>query len=67
MKYKVGDMVKVRNDLKPDKKYGAWCTVPEMMEHLGKVATITEVHEKDYHLSVDDEMWYWTNEMLEPM
>lgn len=31
MKYKAGDRVRIRNDLKPDKKYCAWCTVPEMM------------------------------------
>lgn len=64
MKYKVGDKIKVRSDLKVGKMYGAHQFVPAMVEYVGKTMTIKEVTGNDYHLKEDDGEWCWTDEML---
>ena len=40
MRFKVGDKVRVLNDLGVDKMYGSDYVIPEMAEWLGKIATI---------------------------
>lgn len=65
MKYKVGDKVKVRSDLKNDVSYGSQCTVEEMMDHKGSVVTISEVGQTYYQIEGDEEGWSWTDEMFE--
>ena len=37
MRFKVGDKVKVLNDLEVDKMYGSDYVIPEMVEWLGKI------------------------------
>ena len=69
-KYKVGDVVRVRNDL-GDGKYGGVYTADEMMFFRGKTITIERViiaHEgflDDYIGHYDSEGWNWTDEMFE--
>lgn len=65
MKYKVGDKVKVRSDLKNDVSYGSQCTVEEMMDYKGSVVTISEVGQTCYQIEGDEEGWSWTDEMFE--
>ena len=65
MKYKVGDMVKVREDLKVDEVYGADSFEPEMAEHRGKLANITKVRDNTYRIDLDNGDWNWTDEMFE--
>lgn len=65
MKYKVGDKVKVRSDLKNDVSYGSQCTVEEMMDYKGNVVTISEVGQTCYQIEGDEEGWSWTDEMFE--
>ena len=65
MKYKVGDKVRVRSDLKNDVSYGSQCTVEEMMDYKGNVVTISEVGQTCYQIEGDEEGWSWTDEMLE--
>lgn len=67
MKYKAGDKVRVRKDLKPNKRYGAWHTVPKMMEHLGKTATVIKAYDDGCRINIDDGVAYWTEAMLEPV
>lgn len=64
MKYKVGDRVKIREDLIEDKQYGAQVFTSEMKPWCGQVATIAHCGECDYLLEGAD-IWYWTEEMIE--
>ena len=78
MRFKVGDKVKVLNDLNVDKMYGGDYVIPEMVEWLGKIATISIVGGDYYNLDIDAIVsgdyykldidggeWCWTDEMLE--
>lgn len=67
MKFKIGDKVKIREDLVVDLAYGCDVFISDMSEYCGKEATITDNCFKDgvYSLDIDDGVWYWTEEMLE--
>ena len=66
MKYKVGDKVRVREDLEVGKKYGYYNVVEDMEKYKGKEFIINEVSRSYYRLK--NENWYcWTDEMLEPV
>lgn len=61
MKYKVGDKVKVRSDLKTSELYGSLCVLDEMIKK--KTVTIASVHDGYYKVVEDD--YEWTDEMFE--
>lgn len=65
MKYKVGDKVKIRSDLKEtDEGAGV---VEEMLEYRGMEATIIELDGDNwYTIDIDDEEFYWDDTMFEP-
>lgn len=65
MKYKVGDKVKVRSDLKEDTMYGGQTFVDCMVKYMGKIMTVKQVYGKCYSLEEDGEKWAWTDEMFE--
>jgi hypothetical protein len=65
MKYKVGDKVKIREDLIVDNDYGSDGFTEEMERYKGKTATITDVYWDKYEIDIDDGNWCWTDEMLE--
>lgn len=68
MKYKVGDKVRVRSDLKVGKIYGNQIFVKEMKKYRGRDATILEEHSNFYNIEEDkDENWDWAEEMFEPV
>ena len=67
MKYKVGDKVRVRGDLKEGKTYGSDSFVVNMMQQRGKVVTITWVNEDKNKYSIDADFYWWTDEMFEPV
>lgn len=64
MKYKVGDKVKVREDLIVGREYGGWVFVEEMAEFLGKEVIIEGVISGACH-TVCGNGWHWTDEMFE--
>lgn len=69
MKYKVGDKVRVRKDLRVNKVYGDLATVRGMMSFCGKEVTISKVLYNGYELLEDGFLvkYSWTDEMLEPI
>lgn len=64
MKFKVGDRVRIRTDLKIFEKYGSQYFASDMKQHEGKIAIITRVFDDYYFINLDS--FYWTDEMLKP-
>lgn len=64
MKFKVGDRVRIRTDLKIFAKYGSQYFVSDMKQHEGEIAIITKVFDDSYFINLDP--FYWTDEMLKP-
>lgn len=67
MKYKIGDKVKIREDLVIDKEYGNQFFVNFMEEYKGKIVTIKNIvknNNKEFYI-LDEYGWNWTDEMLE--
>lgn len=70
MKYKVGDKVRIRKDLKVGERYDGVIVREEMIELVGKTLTISDVHnfgedDIDYYLNEDENCYYWTDSMFE--
>lgn len=65
MKYKVGDKVKVRSDLRVGKRYGEHTFAHDMFKFMGKIVTIESVWEQSYR--IEEDAYWWTDEMLEPV
>jgi hypothetical protein len=73
-KYKVGQRVRVRNDLTveqtyrmrsgPDYKNESNCVNEEMMQFCGKFVHIKAIYNGQYLLK--EVGWHWTDEMFEP-
>ena len=64
MKYKVGDKVRVREDLIAEKQYGKDFFVSEMNPFKGQIVTIKIVKDGGYVTEEDSGEWYWTEGML---
>lgn len=67
MKYKVGDKVKVKSDLKENIRYGGQIFVRDMAVHCGKNVEISKVHDDAYCIKESDREWFWTDEMFDPV
>lgn len=68
MKYKVGDKVRIREDLVMGENYGDSVAVDDMVDMAGSVVTIErfgEVH--GYYIKEDPDDYCWTDEMFEPV
>ena len=65
MKYKVGDKVKIRKDLKVGEIYGGCRFASGMQKLVGKVVRITYADMKSEHYRIDTYCCYWTDEMFE--
>lgn len=64
MKYKVGDKVRVRSDLKERMGYGCQRFTDAMKKQMGKIVTISNVVDDRYYYIKEDN-YNWTDEMLE--
>ena len=64
---KVGDKVRIREDLIVNSNYGGEMFCGGYMETLkGRIATIVEVYDcLSYDIDIDEEGWMWTEEMFE--
>lgn len=64
---KVGDKVRIREDLIVGSNYGGEMFCGGYMESLkGRIATIVEVYDcLSYDIDIDEEGWMWTEEMFE--
>ena len=69
MKYKVGDKVRVREDLSIDKMYDGCYFAPSMKKKKKKTVTIRRVRENinRYEIEEDYGGWNWTDSMFEPL
>lgn len=66
MKYKVGDNVKVRDDLEVGEVYGDMDFASGMEKNKGKVVTISDIADSKYYIIEEDDYWYkYSEEMLE--
>jgi hypothetical protein len=63
MKYNVGDLVKIREDLIEDREYGDNPFMSEMKPWRGQVVTIAH-YEGDNYLIEGCDDWVWTDEMI---
>lgn len=66
-KFKVGDKVRVRKNLIPNKKYGNVNFIHIMKNMCGKIATIKGVSNNGNNLCLKEFDYYWSPEMLEPV
>lgn len=72
MRFKVGDKVRIREDLSVKTFYGDYWLDCKMEKYKGKVGIIKSVDEedKDYKVLIDNNKeslaWYWVDGMLEP-
>lgn len=66
MRFKVGDKVRVRNDLVAGNLYGNLGFFEVMAQYRGKNARITGISPcGNYNLNIDSSEWFWSDEMLE--
>ena len=67
MKFKVGDKVRIKPDLKIDEGNGNWTATGAMLQFRGEAAVIREVESFGcYSLDIDDDEFGWVDEMLIP-
>ena len=65
MKYKVGQKVRVRSDLKYGREWGGIFVTKSMFALAGKIVTIEEVERNSYWLK--DGGYSWADEMFQPL
>lgn len=67
MKFKVGDLVRVKTNLTPDSKYGACWFRDHMRGFCGKVYKVEEIETDVECYRLAGIGCFWTDEMLEPV
>lgn len=67
MKYKIGDKVRIRKDLKINVEYDGVNVIKEMTSWIGEEVTISDIFTEDlvYGIEEDDGRFFWTNSMFE--
>ena len=63
MKYKVGDKVRVRKDLKPGNFYGKDYYISSMDKFKGEECVITDIWDQSYQ--INNFGYWWSEEMFE--
>lgn len=66
MEYKVGDVVKIKNNLQVGERYGQCGVIKDMLQFRGLVDTIEYIDEDgDFYLANCNNTYVWSKEMLE--
>ena len=71
MRYEIGDMIRVKDDLVTNTGYGTerCYFIEEMEKYLGRQARIIDIDEVEnrvyYLLDIDDRSFHWVKEMFE--
>lgn len=66
MKYEIGDKVVIRDDLEKGVLYNHAYLNEHMNPLLGKTVTIVDIPcDGDYRIKEDNEIWYWSEEMID--
>lgn len=63
MKYKVGDVVKVKDSLSEGDNYGEYVN-EDMEKFAGKKVTISKIDGSFYFIKEDSGIWTWTDDMF---
>jgi len=63
--FKVGDQVRVKNDLEINKCYGNWLFNDDMVCFKDKIVTIDSIFKNGVYSIKEDKNWYYSDEMLE--
>jgi hypothetical protein len=64
-KYKIGDKVRIREDLKGGERYNDVYCNDEMAKLAGKIVTIDDIDmEGDYRIEEDIDCYWWSEEMF---
>ena len=67
MEYKIGDVVRIKDNLQVGEKYGGCNVIDDMLKYRGMVDIIEYIDkEGDYHLANDNNPYVWNKDMLEP-
>lgn len=67
MEYKIGDVVRIKDNLQVGEKYGGCNVIDDMLKYRGMVDTIEYIDkEGDYLLANDNNPYVWNKDMLEP-
>ena len=67
MEYKIGDVVKIREDLQVGKKYGECNVIDDMLKFRGAVDTIVDIDmDGDLYLADNNNYYVWNKDMVEP-
>ena len=65
-KYKIGDKVKVRSDLRQGDRYGGMYVLIDMVKYRGKTVTIDRVERNGEYYGIEGHAdTFWTNDMFE--
>ena len=68
MEYKIGDVVRIKDDLQAGKKYGGCVALIGMLKFRGKIDTIENIdRDGDFYLSDNDNAYVWNKDMVEPI
>ncbi len=68
MKYKIGDAVRIKNDIQPGETYGRCGVLENMLKFRGTMDTIDHMdRDGDYYLTDKDNYFVWHEDMLEPV
>lgn len=67
MEYKVGDVVRIKDDIQKGEKYGECNVIEPMLKFRGLVDAIKSIDsEGDFYLDSDDNPFAWHKDMVEP-
>lgn len=67
MEFKVGDRVRIRENLSECEEYSGTFVVSPMLDCRGQIATIEAQNDDRYLIDLDNHHWDWTKEMFEPI